>query len=112
MDNTLEDVSCDDPWLCVNVTTNNNLDSCDAYGNLTLDPQFISPINEDFTLESNSPCIDAGLNSIVTTETDFLHNYRIWDGNYDGDTVVDIGAYEYDSEYNPVGIITKRIEIK
>ncbi|MDP2724254.1 MAG: T9SS type A sorting domain-containing protein, partial [Bacteroidales bacterium] len=110
--NTLEDVSCDDPWLCVNVTKNNNLDSCDAYGNLTLDPLFVSPGTENFSLESGSPCIDAGSNSFVTTETDFLHNYRIWDGNHDNDSVVDMGAYEYDSEFNSVGITENDLKLK
>jgi len=108
--NTLEDVNCDDPWLCVNVTVNNNLDSCDAYGNLTLDPQFASPETENYTLESGSPCIDAGINTMVTTETDFLHNHRIWDGNNDQDTIVDIGAYEYLSPANPVGISTHELQ--
>lgn len=112
-DNEGGNFSCDDPWLGVNVTINNNLDSCDAYGNLTMSPLFVSPALYDFSLDPDSPCIDAGDNNYVTSEFDFIHNYRIWDGNYDNDTIVDIGAYEYDSQFNPVGIITnesKKIE--
>ena len=96
--------SCDDPWLGVNVTTNNNSDSCDAYQNLILDPLFINPSSEDFTLNPESPCIDAGNNSYVTSMIDFAHNCRIWDGNDDSDTIVDMGCYEYGSELYPVGI--------
>ncbi len=96
--------SCDDPWLGVNVTVNNNMDPCDAYGNLIMDPMFVSPSLEDYNLNMESPCIDAGDNSLVTSETDFLHNFRIWDGNNDGDTIVDMGCYEYASQFNPVGI--------
>lgn len=97
---------CDDQWLGVNVTTNNNLDSCDAYGNLIFDPQFTNPAISDFTLDSESPCIDAGNNNYVTSVIDFVHNFRIWDGNNDNDSIVDMGCYEYGSQYNPVGIAT------
>ena len=102
--------SCDDPWLGVNVTTNNNLDSCDAYGNLIMNPLVVSPSNEDFRLDIESPCIDAGNNSYVTSEADFSHNYRLWDGNNDNDTIVDIGSYEYGSQSIPVGIIPSKIK--
>lgn len=102
--------SCDDPWLGVNVTINNNLDSCDAYGNLIMSPLFVSPALYDFNLAPDSPCIDAGNNNYVTSEIDFIHNYRIWDGNYDNDTIVDIGSYEYDSQFNPVGIANDESE--
>ncbi|MDD1475124.1 T9SS type A sorting domain-containing protein, partial [Dolichospermum sp. ST_sed4] len=96
---------CDEQWLGVKVTTNNNLDSCDAYGNLISDPQFSNSSIGDFTLGSDSPCIDAGNNSYVTSVIDFVNNYRIWDGNNDNDSIVDIGCYEFGSQYNPVNII-------
>jgi len=103
--------SCDDTWLGVNVTINNNMDSCDAYVNLIKNPLFVSPSLEDFSLDMESPCIDAGDNSFVTSEFDFIHNFRTWDGNNDNDTIVDMGAYEYGSQFNPVGIITNEIEV-
>jgi len=97
---------CDDPWLGVNVTVNSNMDPCDAYANLIMDPLFVAPSLEDFSLNFGSPCIDAGDNSVVTSGIDFIHNFRIWDGNNDSDSVVDMGCYEYGSMYNPVGILT------
>jgi len=100
------DFHCDDPWLGVNVTINSNMDSCDAYGNLIMNPLFVSPESNDFGINPNSPCIDAGNNDFVSSEIDFIHNYRIWDGNNNNVAIVDMGAYEYGSQYNPIGIIT------
>lgn len=97
-------ISCDDPWLGVNVTVNNNMDSCDAYENIRFDPLFTAPSDGDFSLASESPCIDAGNNDFVTSETDFVYNYRIWDGNFDNDSIVDMGAFEYSSQLFPLGI--------
>ncbi len=103
-DNAGGNISCDDPWLCVNVTVNNNMDSCDAYGNIQMDPFFVNPGFGDFSLNSDSPCVDAGDNSFVTSLTDFANCYRIWDGNDDSDSIVDMGAFEYGSQSFPVGI--------
>jgi len=56
-------------WVGVNVTTNANGDSCDAYYNIQLDPLFVNPLNGDYHLSwanyptpdyTMSPCIDAG----------------------------------------------------
>ncbi|MFH1010469.1 MAG: right-handed parallel beta-helix repeat-containing protein [bacterium] len=60
-------------------TINANDDSCDAYRNIFLDPEFIS--SDDFHLQANSPCIDAGDPSLP----------------FDPDTTVaDIGAFYFD----------------
>jgi len=73
----------------VNVTTNANGDSCDAYYNIQEDPLFVDPVNGDYHLSwtnypvqdsTMSPCIDAG------------------DPNspYDPDsTIADIGAFYF-----------------
>jgi hypothetical protein len=61
-------------------TVNSNGDSCDIYQNLFLDPQFVNASNGDFSLESTSPCIDAGDPT----------------SHFDPDnTFADIGAYYY-----------------
>ena len=74
----------------VNVTTNSNGDSCDAYYNIQLDPLFVDPLNGDYHLSwanypipdsTKSPCIDAG-------NPDPIY--------YDPDgTVADMGAYYF-----------------
>lgn len=54
-----------------------------------VDPKFVDPINYDFSLQSNSPCINAGIDVGLTT--DFVGNpvpNKL--GQYS------IGAYEYD----------------
>lgn len=92
-----KDTSCTgwDKWFCVNVTKNKNGDSCDVYGNIQLDPQFIDPENKDYRILPTSPCIDAGVNDSVVSKLEFDGNKRIWDGNLDGDSLVDMGCYEF-----------------
>jgi len=77
------------------VTVNMNGDSCDAYLNIFENPLFADTVNMDFTLNNNSPCIDAGINDSIYFNTDMLENVRIFDGNNDSVTIVDIGTYEY-----------------
>ncbi|RKY14457.1 MAG: hypothetical protein DRP82_04025, partial [Planctomycetota bacterium] len=61
------------------------------------DPQFVNAAGGDYHLQDVSPCIDAGNNSYVpgTVSEDLDGNQRIADGDNDGTSVVDIGAYEY-----------------
>jgi len=74
----------------VNVTTNANGDSCDAYYNIQEDPLFVDPANGDYHLSwtnypvqdfTMSPCIDAGdPNSPLDPDS----------------TIADMGAFYFD----------------
>jgi hypothetical protein len=57
-------------------------------GDISVDPQFVDPVNDDFHLKPTSPCIDAGLTGAWTPTLDFDGNPRVLNG------VIDIGAYE------------------
>jgi predicted outer membrane repeat protein len=70
-------------------TMNANGDSCDSYHNIFLDPEFLSA--DDFHLQANSPCIDAGDPSLpLDPDT----------------TIADIGAFYFDqSAVEPSAIL-------
>ncbi len=69
-------------------------DSTSNPGNVSLDPLFVNATS-DFHLQTGSPVIDAGSNSAPNLPTtDFDSNTRIWDGNNDCVSTVDLGAYE------------------
>ena len=76
---------------------NNSIDE-DGFSNLSFltntsnaDPLFTDASNNDFTLQSGSPAIDAGDNSLVPSgiTADLLFNQRIHNAT------VDMGAYEF-----------------
>ncbi len=66
-------------------------------GNIDINPCFVDADSNDFHLLPDSPCIDAGDPNYVAgpNETDLDGNPRVVDGDNDGNTVVDMGAYEY-----------------
>ena len=58
-------------------------------GNISVPPLFVDYAGGNLRLQSNSPCINAGLNGYVSSATDFGGYPRIVSGT------VDIGAYEF-----------------
>ena len=74
----------------------NSIDE-DGFSNITSttntsnsDPLFTNASNDDFTLQSTSPAIDAGNNTYNTTTYALAGNDRIFN------TTIDMGAFEYD----------------
>ncbi|MDD3740207.1 MAG: T9SS type A sorting domain-containing protein [Bacteroidales bacterium] len=80
------------------VTSNANGTPCDAFNNIFEYPNFTDTLNNDYSLLLESPCIDAGLNTYSFCNIDFIGNIRIWDGNNDSESVIDMGALEFNSE--------------
>jgi hypothetical protein len=75
-------------------------------GNISADPLFVrSPFGDvpgNYRLQATSPAIDAGNNAAPQmSATDLDGNARIFDGNFDGDPRVDMGAYEYTVDNAP-----------
>ena len=66
--------------------------SCSEYGtnNTGEDPLFVDIQNQDFTLQSNSPCIDAGTADVDGDGIEDIIDYY--------GLAPDIGAYEYESQ--------------
>lgn len=58
-------------------------------GNITNAPLFVDLVGRNLRLQSNSPCINAGINAYVSGTTDLDGRPRIVGGT------VDIGVYEY-----------------
>ena len=65
--------------------------SCSDYGtnNIDSDPLFTDPENQDFSLQSNSPCIDAGTADIDGDGVEDITDYV--------GIAPDMGSYEYGS---------------
>jgi len=79
-------------------------------GNINSDPLFYNPNDpNDYHLGPNSPCIDAGDPCFSDfNETDIDGECRIIDGDGDGNSVVDMGADEYDyrdADFNGNGVV-------
>jgi len=75
-------------------------DSCSGFGgsngNVSVNPKFKDRAKQDYRLRATSPVIDAGTNSAPNLpKKDFAGKPRIVDGNGDGQSVVDMGAYEF-----------------
>ncbi len=63
-------------------------------GNLDVEPLFADPSLDDWTLQTGSPCVDAGSPADLPLGADLLGKPRLLDGDLDGVLVVDMGAHE------------------
>lgn len=72
----------------IGVITGNNIngDPCDIYGNIFLNPLFVNPGDDDYHLQSGSPCIDAGEINAAHIDPDY--------------TITDMGAYFFPQSAN------------
>ncbi len=77
------------------VTVNNNNHPCDGFYNIFEDPLFSDVLTNSYDLDSESPCIDAGVNDSLSLSFDFNQNDRIVNGNNYETSYVDIGAVEF-----------------
>ncbi len=66
-------------------------------GCITDDPLFVDAAGGNYRLQSTSPCIDTGDNSLVPASVteDLDGNDRIIDGDDNATAIVDMGAYEF-----------------
>ena len=78
-------------------------------GNTSHEPLFTAEGSRPYTLSPISPLIDAGwqLSSVIDQAVDAGGNERYWDGDGDGLTVIDVGAYEYQPIYAPLSLIAE-----
>ena len=64
--------------------------------NINIDPQFEDPGTENYHLQTTSPCVDKGKNEAPRLpDKDYDGEPRIFDGNQDNTSTVDIGADEF-----------------
>ena len=78
-------------------------------GNIATDPLFVSVTTPDFSIQDNSPAINAGDNSLFidldASTTDLAGNLRVY--KYASAGVIDMGVYEYQGDAPlPVSLLT------
>jgi hypothetical protein len=76
----------------------------EGVGNLDVDPAFVDPANRDYRLRSGSPVVDKGVATIAGLDRDNAN--RSFDGDGNGFSVPDLGAYELHDVTPPTTVIT------
>ncbi len=79
-------------------------------GNIDIDPQFA--FENDFHLLPDSPCIDAGSNSLPVgiSHSDLDGNDRLIDGDENSEPIIDMGVYEFDPQAPSIAVSPVTIE--
>ncbi|MHC4647808.1 MAG: right-handed parallel beta-helix repeat-containing protein, partial [Planctomycetota bacterium] len=82
-------------------------------GNINISPFFVDAGAGDLRLRWYSPCVDSGDNNApLLPATDLAGNPRVMDGDGDGNSIVDMGAYELEAGMVKVGIGTLEVTIE
>jgi hypothetical protein len=68
--------------------------------NITLDPRFADPLNNDFRMYKNSPAKNSGSNAYNSNTFDIAGRARIQEAT------IDMGAYEWSSGVDPNNLLT------
>ena len=82
-------------------------------GNSDVDPLFVGEGNRPYLLSPLSPLIDSGrqaASGIIEDSRDAAGNERYWDGDGDGISIIDLGAYEYQPIYQPIDLMAEATE--
>lgn len=88
-------------------------DQSGVNGNISADPLFAGPANGNYHLQPSSPAIDVGDNTAPNLPaTDFDNEVRIFDGNGDGQVVIDMGIDEFVIPPDPDVPVPVTIDIK
>jgi hypothetical protein len=75
-------------------------------GNIDANPRFVNPEQNDFRLQSNSPCIDVGIQDTVLIYNNDQDTLFIPPTTYFG-AAPDLGYYEFDTDNSPTQIRTQ-----
>jgi hypothetical protein len=70
-------------------------------GNIDGNPQFLLSGANPFQLTEYSPCIDTGTpdtTGLFLPPWDLLYHDRIWDGDSNGEAIIDMGCYEFGAD--------------
>ena len=81
-------------------------------GNIDEDPIFLQNGESPYQLTELSPCIDSGIPDtlgLFLPPWDLLHHERVWDGDGNGSTIIDMGCYEFGAD--SVGVNNHEIPI-
>ncbi|HPR33493.1 MAG TPA: T9SS type A sorting domain-containing protein, partial [Prolixibacteraceae bacterium] len=75
--------------------------------NIYISPEFVDPGAGDFRLQPGSPCVDTGDSSATDCGPEDLDNkIRVWDGDGNTDAIVDRGAWEFNSQFPAITVIS------